>query len=289
MPGAAAFEDPWWYNAAMWKRAGVAALLASPLFTFAAPSGFSHEPIWLSSTPVAEGDTVLIHAALTNGGDAPLTGTLVFRDEGKTLGSVPVSLKEDEARVVSVSWAPKAGVHEVAVELTNPSQEAAKRTETLRVVVASKEASRPAEAAAAASLASVGTDTSYTDSTKIQGAILGISSTAGELVGPVLDIVDEWRKDGNAYLTEKSAATKAEVEALNEKKKALAEDTSDGAKKERRSATMWQIGKTLLLYIYQGLTMLISKAGIFYPFAALAFFFFLFKLYQRLRRPSYDY
>lgn len=273
----------------MWKLAAVASLAIAPLFAFAAPSGFSHEPIWLSSTPVVEGDTVLIHAALTNGGDGALTGTLIFRDEGKTLGSVPVNLKKDEARVVSISWAPKAGIHEIAVELTNPSQEAAKRTETLRVVVASKETSRPAEAAAAASLASVGMDTAYTDSTKIQGTILGISDTVGGLIGPVLDVVDDWRKDGNAYLTEKSAATKTEVEALNEKKEALAEDSSDDAKKERRSATMWQIGKTLLLYIYQGLNMLISKAGIFYPFAALAFFFFLFKLYQRLSRPSYDY
>lgn len=277
----------------MKRTAGlILSALLFPVIAGAAPSGFSQDAVWISATPVAEGDTVLIHAALTNGSSNTLTGTLVFRDEGKSIGSVPVSLKSQEARVVSVSWAPKAGVHEIAIELTNPSEEAAKRTETLRVIVASKEVSRSTEAAAAVSLVTLqsdATDATYTDSSSIQGAILGVSSTAGELAGPVFDLVDEWRKDGNEFLAEKSATTKVEVAALSEKKKALADDTSAEGKKERRMTTMWQILKTLLLYVYQGLNMLISKAGIFYPFAALAFFFFIFKLYQRLRKPSYDY
>ena len=268
----------------------VLALCLFPAAASAATIGFSGEPVWISSTPVIEGDAVLIHAALTNGSSETLTGTLVFRAEGNLIGSVPIELKRNEARVVSVSWAPKAGTYEVAVELTNPSQEAARRTETLKVTVAQKADEKKSVAgAAAAGFASLSPDPSFTDSSGIQGAILGVSTDVGEVLAPVFNTVDSWRKDGSEFLAKKSAEAKVEVAAIAAKKKALEDEDTSEAKSESRKLTLWQVLRTLLLYIYQAFNMLISKAGIFYPVVALAFLFFLYKGYQKIRRPSYDY
>lgn len=264
----------------------LAALLA-PLSTLAATTGFSADPVWISATPVVEGDTVLIHAALTNGEREPLTGTVVFRDEGIAIGSVPISLKRNEARVVSVSWSPKAGSHELAVELANASQEDAGRTETLKVIVASKEAGKPSAAAAAG--LSLSPDPTFTDSSDIQGMVAGISTDAADIVAPVLDTVDSWRKAGSDFLSKQSSDAKQQLADITAKKEALKEQDSKEAASESRTLTLWQVLRTVLLYIYQAFNMLVSKAGIFYPVLALAILFFLYKGYQRVRRPSYDY
>lgn len=232
---------------------------------------------------------MLIHAALTNGSVETLTGTLVFRDEGVTIGSVPISLGRGEARVVSISWSPKAGSHEIAVELTNPSQEEAKRTETLKVTIAPKKDEKKSAAAAAAGLSSLSPDASFTDSSGIQGAILGVSTDAGEVVAPVFNAVDEWRRTGSEFLSQKSSEAKAELATITAKKEVLAEEDTSEAKSEGRKLTLWQVLRTLLLYIYQAFNLAVSKAGIFYPVVALAFLFFLYKGYQKVRRPSYDY
>lgn len=265
-----------------------AIFMSLPLSVEAAAIGFSGEPVWLSNTPVIEGETVLVHAALTNGAEQPLTGTLIFRADGTSIGSVPINLKAEEARVVSVSWTPKSGTYELAVELANPSVPSAKRTETLKVSVASREATRSA-AASALGVQSLSSNPQFTDSSSIQTAIAGVSADVGAVVAPGFIAVDSWRKSGSDFLNTKSAAAKAEVSALSDKKAALKEADTPEAKKESRNLTLWQMVRTLLLYIYQALNLLVSKAGVFYPVVAFGFFFFLWKMWQRFRRPSYDY
>lgn len=273
----------------MYRNAGVVAItLFFPTLVSAAAIGFSGEPVWISNTPIVEGETVLIHAALTNGSNKTLTGNLVFRDGGIGIGSLPLSLKAEEARVMSVSWSPKAGAHEIAVELANPSDSTAKRTEVLKVTVASKDAAK-SEAAVVAGLPNLSTDASFTDSQSIQGLIAGVSTQIAEVTAPVFNTVDTWRKSGSNFLSAHSSDAKIKVAEITAKKAALAEKDTPEAKSESRTLTLWQILRTLLLYIYQAFNLLISKAGIFYPVFALAFFFFLWKMWQRMRRPSYDY
>jgi hypothetical protein len=44
-----------------------------------------------------------------------------------------------------------------------------------------------------------------------------------------------------------------------------------------------------LLYVYEILLYIVSKAGIFYPVFAAIILYLLFKGYQRVRRPTRDY
>ena len=44
---------------------------------------------------------------------------------------------------------------------------------------------------------------------------------------------------------------------------------------------------TILAYVFAALKWLLSSAAIFYPVLVVVFFYILWRLYKRMRRPSY--
>ncbi|MDZ4225965.1 MAG: hypothetical protein U1C66_00555, partial [Patescibacteria group bacterium] len=51
--------------------------------------------------------------------------------------------------------------------------------------------------------------------------------------------------------------------------------------------TVTKLVATLLLYLFSILKFLVSNAGIFYPVLTIAFFYLLWRLFKRMRRPKY--
>ena len=76
----------------------------------AGATGFAKQSLFLSKSVVTEGDTVRIHAVVSNDdGRAAFTGTLSFTDGSATIGNVPVSLAGGEAGLsLSLGSQPRA-------------------------------------------------------------------------------------------------------------------------------------------------------------------------------------
>lgn len=253
---------------------------------FAETSGFASGSVWVSKTPLVEGETVLIHAALTNGLATKLTGVLVFKDNDTVIGSVPFSLAASEARIVSLSWKTTSGSHALSASITGASNEGATGTESVTVsveqkptpVVATKKTTASTSAAAVA----------FSDSEDIQGAIGSVSPKAEEVVDPAFTKVDSLRKSGADILTEQVGKTESKIASLSAKKAELSKQDTKESKSEGRKVSLYQVFSTLLLYIYNVLLVVVSKAGLFYPLFAFLFFFTLYKIYQRMRNPNYN-
>jgi hypothetical protein len=89
--------------------------LLIPSFVFAA--GFAKQSLFLSKSPVIEGDTVSIYAVVANNAGAKFTGKVDFKDGTSDIGSVAVTMAAGGAQTVSVSWKPAAGSHSVSASL----------------------------------------------------------------------------------------------------------------------------------------------------------------------------
>lgn len=254
---------------------------------FADTTGFAEGSVWVSQSPIVEGETVLIHAALTNGSTAKLTGTLVFKDNTFAIGSVPFTLASGEARIISLSWKATKGSHSITASIESPSNTDAAGSQSVDVSVEAKAA--PADTKSKTLATSSAAAVAFSDSDAIQQAIGSVSPKAEEVATPVFSTIDSVRKSGAELLAKQAAAAEVKVKELSAKKTALEKKDTPEAKSESRTTTIYQILTTILLYIYSVLLVVVSKAGFFYPLFFLIFFFLLYKLYQRFRRPNYNY
>ncbi len=131
----------------------VGALLLWALPTMVFGAGFVKQSLFLSKSSVTEGEVVLIHAVIGNESAEAFAGELLFTDNGKAVGSVPVSLSAGEAETASVSWKPLAGSHKVSATLkTKAGTLAEEHSETFSIK--EKPISKPEPQAQAAAVES---------------------------------------------------------------------------------------------------------------------------------------
>ena len=264
----------------------LAFLLPSGLI-LADTTGFAQDSVWVSHLPIVEGETVLIHAALTNGSNKQLTGTLVFKDNSTSIGSVPFVLVSGEARIISLSWKATAGSHSITASITSASNADATQTQSVDVSVDAKPApvSPIKKGLGTTSAAAV----AFTNASDIENGIGSVSPKAQEISSPLFKTVDSLRKSGAELLASQIESTQAKVADLSAQKEKLSKQNTPEATSEGRKVTAYQVLTTILLYIYEVLLFAISKAAFFYPIFAFLVFFILYKGYQRFRRPTYDY
>jgi len=75
---------------------------------------FVSQSVFLSQPSAPAGTTMLIYASVVNTSiSLAFNGTAIFRDGVIELGRVGVALSPGEARVVSISWTPGAGSHNI--------------------------------------------------------------------------------------------------------------------------------------------------------------------------------
>jgi hypothetical protein len=257
------------------KKLAVAGILffLAPSLVFAA--GFAKQSLFLSKSTVTEGDTVLIHAVISNDTDAKFAGTLILKDETGSIGTVPVTLAAGEADTLSVSWKPLAGTHAVSAEL-DATDGTVVETQTASFYIAPK----PLPAAAAQAAAAVDS------SAPIDQAITNVSPAAGSAAQPVLGTIDSARAAAVGVLDSQIAGTKSALAAQSGL--VLGAETSKSAAPSSATQTGMTILQTIYLYILTVLRFILASAGIFYPVVAILFLFFLYKLFSRMRRPSWQ-
>ncbi len=75
--------------------------------------------LWYSSPNIFEGVPVRVYAALRNNSPHDLTGTVRFTDNGKRIGSSPVSALSGRLVETWIDWTPTHGEHALSVSLSD--------------------------------------------------------------------------------------------------------------------------------------------------------------------------
>lgn len=265
-----------WYTFYMKLFAGIVVGLLLPAVAFGAT--FAKETLFLSKNTVAEGDTTLVHAIVSNDANAKFTGKLEIKDEDTLVGSVPVSLAIGEASVVSVSWKPTAGSHTLVATLRNSTGAvAAKESATFSI----KEKPGPLDAFVSSSTPG----SSVSSSAEIQKAIANISPAVAKGSAPVFSTIDSLRENAAKVLESGSDWSKKQIgaSAIKNQGAILGTETEKPAS-SKITSSLWTMLATLLLYVFSLLLYVVSTPGVFYPLLAALFIFILWKCWRRYRR-----
>ena len=243
--------------------------------SLASAAGFAKQSLFLSKTPVTEGDTVLIHAVVSNEAASSFTGDVVFKEADQKIGSVVVTIAPGGANAVSVSWKPLAGSHDVTAQLTaNDGSVVEQESATFAVNP------KPVPASATAP-----TDTTVESSQNIQNTIGQYSPAVASTTAPVFSGIDSFRSKAADALDSGINWAKSTTGGKNAGQ-VLGASTSNTSSSGIVD-TLLNILALIVLYLFTVLRFLVGSAGIFYPILAIVFFYLLWRTYKRFRRPSY--
>lgn len=255
--------------------------LLLPTLVFGA--GFAKQSLFLSKTPVQEGETVLIHAVVANDAATKFAGSVVFKDADTGIGSVAVTILPGGANAVSLSWTPTAGSHTVTAELTG-SDGAVVEKESAIFNVNSKPPPPPKASGGQENLPAATVESSQ----NIQNQIGSLSPAAEQATKPAFTVIDGLRSRAADIIDSQLANTKAKLAATPQTGVVAGSETTQDPKIQNPWGTAWTILYTLYLYILTVLRFLVGNAGVFYPVLALAFLYLLWKMYRRFRRPAWE-
>ncbi len=232
---------------------------------------FAKEPLFLSKSPVTEGETVLIHAVVSNNTNTKFLGKLTLSEEGVAIGSVTVSLEAGGAEAVSVSWKPVAGSHKVTAKLTEQDGTVVEENSATFTVAAKN--------------SGAGDDATTVESSEsIRKSLASISPTAAKSAAPVFSTIDTLRAKAADSL---DTATDWAKKSGGAKSSVLGTSTENTAASGGIVSMLWSFVTTILVYIFSILKYLITHAAFFYPILAIGFMYALWRLYKRMRRPSF--
>lgn len=257
--------------------AGIFLLLPSVVWG----AGFAKQSLFLSQSSVTEGDTVLIHAVVSNDTSQKFVGSLDFTDNTVAIGNVPTTLLAGEAATLSISWKPSAGNHNVVAKLQDTNKNIIEEN------LANFTVASPTKA--------TNTETPVTQivtpvqpSTQIQQTIYSVSPAVANGTAPVFSAIDSGRTTA-AHALDQGILWSKEQLAKAGNGKILGTETKIATSTQSGSSmhTVSTILATALLYILSILRYLLGNAGIFYPIVAFLFLLLLWMLYRRMRRPRY--
>jgi len=253
------------------RKTFFALLFLIPVVTSAA--GFARESLFLSKSPVVEGETVLVHVVLSNDTTEVFRGDMRLRVKENNIGVVSVTLAAGEARALSVSWTPEAGTHTVVAELRTSGGDVVEKEQATFVV---KETPKTLVAGTSTTSAPV------EPSTEIQQAIANISPQVAAGAEPLFTTLDSWRQTGADFLDTQIAGAKEHLPTGG----ILGAETAQEAKNNPLGSVV-TVFQTLYFYILTLLRYLIASAILFYPLLVVLFIWGLWKLYQRMSRPRF--
>lgn len=253
----------------------VTVLCAITLFpSIALGAGFAKQSLFLSKSAVMEGETVLVHTIVSNESSSKFAGTLTLTEEEKKIGTVPVTLGAQEAQAISISWKPAAGSHPIVATLTDSAGEAVeKQSATFHI----NEKPKPA---------SEGVSGDISSSADLQNQLAGLSPGAAQVAAPLFSTLDSFRGTAAGALDNGIEWAKKQVTP----KKSSGTVLGSSTKEEDRGilGTLWFILATIALHVFSILRYIVANAGIFYPAFAVLFFYTLWRIYKRMRRPKFE-
>lgn len=259
-----------------------ALLVLLPLSVSAA--GFAKESLFLSKTPVTEGEVVLIHAVVANENATKFTGEVIFKDAGIKIGTVSVTIAAGGAQAVSVSWKPSAGSHTVVAALTQTDGTIVEQESAVFTIAEKpKPPTKPTIVATTSQPA-----TTVESSQNIKNSIGQYSPALASTSAPVFSAIDSVRTSAADALDRGIAWAKAKTSGTSPTGgRGEVLGTSTEATAGGLIGTMWSVIGGIAVFVLSALRFIVGSAGIFYPVFAILFFFILWKTFKRFRRPSY--
>lgn len=263
-----------------YARAAALALLLLPSIAFGA--GFAKQSLFLSKSPVTEGEQVFVHAVVQNDAAAPFDGDLVFStktgDTKDKIGSVAVSIAAGGAQAASVSWKPAAGDQTVVAALTQKDGTVVEE-ESATFSIAKKP--MPV-VVSTTTLADAGPVESSAD---VQAMIAKFSPAFAGVLGPAFQGIDSFRGTANGFLNQGLAWSKNTI-GSKKPSEVLGAATSD-LSPTGIIGTLSYFGATVATYVILILKWILTHTGVFYPVVAIGFLFAIWKLMAGMRRPRY--
>jgi len=244
-----------------------------PLWVSAA--GFASQPIFLSKSPVTEGDTVKIYTIVSNSTGVKFTGEVVIKEDDVKIGATPVSLAAGATQTTSVSWKPDAGNHAVIAQLQATDGSVAEEKSATFTINEKPKPPAPPKVQDTSAFQSAAVESSQ----GIQDQIGSFSPQTASFLAPAFKWIDGARLKMSDTLN---------GQLLNAGQHVKGGGAVEGLQTENPGWSGGVLGIlwTLYFYLLTILTYLISHAGVFYPVAAIAFLYLLWKLFRRIRRPS---
>lgn len=245
------------------------ALFILPCTVLAA--GFAPGALFLSETPVIQGDTVRIWAVVTNSATTTFDGTLVFKEGDTALGSVAVSLAAGGTQTVSTDWSPLAGNHTIIADLESDSGAIAQE-ETATFAVQPPPSPQASEGAAA--------DSAVQSSQSIQDSIGSVSPQVESVVAPAFTFVDGVRQTAANAVGGQLSTAQQKVAAGQP----VSSTNVGGMSVPSSTGGFFYILWMAYFYLLTILQFIIVNAAVFYPVVALIFLYFLWVMFRRFRR-----
>ncbi len=248
-------------------------------------AGFAKQSLFLSKSPVTEGEQVLVHAVVQNDATIKFDGDLVFyirtdANQKTQIGSVAVSIAAGGAQAASVSWKPEAGDQTVVAALTQKDGVVVEEESATFSIVKKQ--------TPVAVRTNLSADTQAVEpSDDVQAMITKFVPPISGLTEPVFSGIDTFRIKANNLINNGVEWSKNKVGS-----KSAGEVLGSATSKENTTPkgiidTIIFLAAMLSLYVLSILKWMITNTGVFYPAAAVLFLFVLWKMFSSLRRPSY--
>ena len=245
-------------------------LLFLPSITIAADiqAGFPPRNIWLSREDAEVGDTIIIYAALHNGSEKKIQGTVTFTVTGKSIGTNEFVLERGKSSMQSVSWSATAGTHSISAKIGNvvdgegkPATLSNTETGVIEITVTAPPPSPIAEAISTASGAA-------------EKIIASSSPFVRGVTNSILNVTEPIRENGLAYfekkISERSVAQNVQgFDAPKGLALGTSTQSSNGMDGLPGKSDLWS--KAQDAFYKTGLT-IFRSAAYFYPFFAILFF-----------------
>ncbi len=266
----------------MYKSLVLLGILSLPALALAA--GFAPQSIFLSRSPVVEGDTVRIYAIVTNPTSTTFAGTVILSENSDEIGAVAVSLNAGATQTASVLWKPLGGSHTITAKLKSNGG-AVVETKSETFIVESPPSPKASEGEATNSAAAV------ESSAGIQQQIENVSPQAAGAAAPVFNFIDGVRQSIADVTDQQLAKTKPKLTSapLPGSTGSPQAGQVEGTQTTAPSSTdwIWSMVYTIYFYILTLVRFIVGSAAIFYPVLALAFLYFLWRMFRHYRRPAY--
>ena len=276
------------------RRMTVAAVLALGFFLSApsvfAVTGFVDTPMWVSPNKPHEGDSVTLSAVFRNAEQETISGTILFYDANTLIDEKPVTLRPDEASIVTTTFTITAGGHLFSATTKNLSQVSSTgKLEVLAVPPATiklplsfvPKTIMVAGQAGGASGDSTAVILNQID--KAQTAVLNVvSPTTKKKISTTASSIDTWRADNGASFAKSKNEAKTAIDAKKSGTTKTAKTTSKNQKVQSASVTAGPLTYVKYAFFWL-LSVLFSSALVFYVFILLLLYFLLRYLFRKLR------
>jgi hypothetical protein len=260
----------------------VLSLLFLPAVAFGA--GFAKQSLFLSKSPIIEGDSVLIYSVVQNNDAVKFDGSLVFfaqKDGGdkEKVGTVAAVIASQGADTVSVSWKPLAGSYTVTAELTQKDGTVVE-SESEKFTINEKPKPASSEDNSDGNLSA-----QVQSSADVQAMIAKFVPGLSGVSEPVFSGVDSLRMKAANLLDQGIDWSKSKTDGKKpgEVLGASAQNTSP----QGIMTTLSYAAGAAAYYFFSVLKWIVANTGVFYSVVAIAFLYALWRIFAGLRRPNY--